>query len=206
MRDVIRLFEKFLETRSLRLTRQRGEILRAMYATHKHISADDLYDLLRKHDQQGKLKISRATVYRTLSLLSEGGFIQALDLGTEQGTLYEHVLGHDHHDHLICLSCGRIIEFMDGDLERIQDEAVARLGFKPSWHRLNVYGTCKACQAKGLEAGSDVGFADGEVNGADEVVGTVLPDEADDDGLPDGAFPEGALPDGGTDVVGALGA
>ena len=98
MRDVIRLFEKFLETRSLRLTRQRGEILRAMYATHKHISADDLYDLLRKHDQQGKLKISRATVYRTLSLLSEGGFIQALDLGTEQGTLYEHVLGHDHHD------------------------------------------------------------------------------------------------------------
>ena len=172
MRDVILLFEKFLETRSLRLTRQRAEILRAMYATHKHISADDLYDLLRKHDQQGKLKISRATVYRTLSLLSEGGFIQALDLGTEQGTLYEHVLGHDHHDHLICLSCGRIIEFMDRDLERIQDDAVARLGFKPTWHRLNVYGTCKACQAKGLEAVGDEGSLGVRADGVS------LPDEA----------------------------
>jgi Fur family ferric uptake transcriptional regulator len=152
VRDVIVLFEKFLETRGLRLTRQRGEILRAMYATHKHISADDLYDLLRKHDKHGKLKISRATVYRTLSLLSEGGFIQALDLGTEQGTLYEHVLGHDHHDHMICLTCGRIIEFMDDELERIQDEAVARHGFQISWHRLNVYGTCKACVSKGAQA------------------------------------------------------
>lgn len=161
MRDVIRLFERFLETRSLRLTRQRAEILRAMYATHKHIRADDLYDLLRKHDKRGKLKISRATVYRTLSLLSDGGFIQALDLGTEQGTLYEHVLGHDHHDHMICLSCGRIIEFRDDELERIQDEAVARHGFRIAWHRLNVYGTCEACQAKDAEADDD-GDGDGE--------------------------------------------
>jgi len=148
VRDVLRHFEKFLAGRGLRLTRQRAEILRAMYATHKHVNADDIYDLLRSQDKHGQLKISRATVYRTLSLLTEGGFIQALDLGTEHGTLYEHVLGHGHHDHMICLACGRIIEFLDDELERVQSEAVDRHGFEVSWHRLNVYGTCAACQKK----------------------------------------------------------
>ena len=148
MRDVLPHFEKFLAGRGLRLTRQRAEILRAMYATHKHVNADDIYDLLRSQDKQGGLKISRATVYRTLSLLTEGGFIQALELGTEHATLYEHVLGHGHHDHMICLDCGRIIEFLDDELERVQSEAVARHGFKVTSHRLNVYGTCAACQKK----------------------------------------------------------
>lgn len=155
MRDVVHLFEKFLASRDLRLTRQRAEILRAMYATHKHINADDLYDLLRREDTQGQLKISRATVYRTLSLLTEGGFIQALELGTEHGTLYEHVLGHGHHDHMICLTCGRIIEFLDDELERVQSEAVARHGFEVSWHRLNVYGKCVACQRKASQTTTD---------------------------------------------------
>jgi Fur family ferric uptake transcriptional regulator len=150
-------FERFLHTRGLRLTRQRAAILRAIYATHKHLTADQLYELLRDGKDTGKLRISRATVYRTLALLTEGGFVQALDLGRESGTLYEHTLGHKHHDHMICLECGRIIEFSDDRLEQAQDAAVRREGFHATSHRLNVFGSCARCaeKAAGRQAGAE---------------------------------------------------
>jgi Fur family ferric uptake transcriptional regulator len=141
-------FERFLRTRGLRLTRQRAEILRAIYATHRHVTAEQLYDLLHRSGKGGELDISRATVYRTLSLLAEGGFVNALDVGRESGTLYEHALGHVHHDHLICLQCGSIGEFSDERLEAVQEEAVRRQGFLASSHRLNVFGTCAKCARK----------------------------------------------------------
>ena len=157
MRDISRRFESFLRGKTLRLTRQRAEILRAIYATHKHVSADDLYELLRKGEATRPLRISRATVYRTLALLEEGGFVERLEVPTQHGTLYEHTLGHSHHDHMVCLTCGRIIEFADERLEALQDEVVATHGFLASSHRLNVYGTCGSCQknAAASEPGTD---------------------------------------------------
>lgn len=152
MKDVARLFEQFLRSRSLRLTKQREAILKAIYATHDHISADDLYDELMDEAGAKDLKISRATVYRTLSLLTEGGFIQALDIGRDQGRLYEHVMGHEHHDHMVCLVCDDILEFHDEDLEEVQSRAVEKHGFKATSHRLNVFGTCRRCLAEGKEA------------------------------------------------------
>jgi Fur family ferric uptake transcriptional regulator len=150
-------FERFLRTRSLRLTKQRAEILRVIYGTHKHVTADQLFDMLQKSDHARDLKISRATVYRTLALLTEGGFVTALDLGRDTGTLYEHTLGHKHHDHMICLECGRIIEFTDDRLESVQDEAIARHGFVATSHRLNVFGTCERCVKKADGAAKDGG-------------------------------------------------
>ncbi len=148
MKSVAAGFERFLRTRSLRLTRQRAEILRAIYATHRHVSAEQLFDLLHRSGKGSELKISRATVYRTLTLLVEGGFVNALDVGRESGTLYEHALGHVHHDHMICLQCGGISEFSDERLEAVQEEAVRRHGFVASSHRLNVFGTCAKCARK----------------------------------------------------------
>lgn len=145
MKAIAARFERFLRTRGLRLTRQRLEILRAIYGTRRHVTAEQLYDLLRASGRGGELKLSRATVYRTLSLLAEGGFVNALDVGRDTGTLYEHALGHDHHDHMICLGCGGISEFSDEHLERVQEEAVRRHGFTASSHRLNVFGTCAKC-------------------------------------------------------------
>jgi Fur family ferric uptake transcriptional regulator len=140
--------ESFLRTRGLRLTRQRMAILEAIYATHKHLTADQLFELLQKSERTARLRISRATVYRTLALFSEGGFVQALDVGRDKGTLYEHTLGHEHHDHMICLDCGRILEFSDAQLERAQEAAVRRAGFHSTSHRLNVFGTCSRCAGK----------------------------------------------------------
>jgi Fur family ferric uptake transcriptional regulator len=152
VKDVSRLFERFLRSRSLRLTKQREAILRAIYATHDHISADTLYDDLMAEEGSEELKISRATVYRTLSLLTEGGFIAALDIGKDQAQLYEHVMGHAHHDHMKCMVCGKIFEFHDEELEAVQARAVERHGFKATSHRLNVFGTCAKCLAEGKEA------------------------------------------------------
>jgi Fur family transcriptional regulator, ferric uptake regulator len=154
MKLIAERFEKFLRTKGLRYTRQRAAILKAIYGTHRHVSADQLYALLHKGGQAAELDISRATVYRTLALLAEGGFVQALDLGRDTGALYEHTLGHEHHDHMICLECGRIIEFSDARLEQIQAEAVARHGFRAQSHRLNVFGSCDRCARKDAAAPS----------------------------------------------------
>jgi len=148
LKRIVDRLEAFLRTRGLRLTRQRLAILDAIYATHRHLTTDQLYDLLQKGPRTARLKISRATVYRTLALLCEGGFVQALDVGREQGTLYEHTLGHEHHDHMICLDCGRIIEFSDAQLERAQEAAVRRAGFRSTSHRLNVFGSCARCAGR----------------------------------------------------------
>jgi len=145
MAQIAARFERFLRTRGLRLTRQRAEILRAIYATHQHVTAEHFYETLRRSGRGNALKISRATVYRTLALLAEGGFVNALDVGRETGTLYEHALGHRHHDHMICLQCGKISEFSDERLEQVQDAAVRRQGFVASSHRLSVFGTCAKC-------------------------------------------------------------
>lgn len=148
MKDVDRLFEDYLRKRDLRLTKQRAEILRAIFATHRHVTAEELYEMMRVDERAKKLRISRATVYRTLALLAEGGFVEALEIGRDGGTLYEHVLGHEHHDHMVCTRCGRILEFHDDELEALQEKVVARHGFRPASHRLNIYGTCERCQKK----------------------------------------------------------
>jgi Fur family ferric uptake transcriptional regulator len=148
VKNIAVLFEEFLRSRDLRLTRQRLEILKAIYRTHKHVSAEDLYELLKEDGSASALRISRATVYRTLGLLAEGGFVQALDLGRDRGTLYEHTMGHEHHDHMICMECGKIAEFHDERLEEVQARAVESHGFEATSHRLNVFGTCSRCQKK----------------------------------------------------------
>ena len=138
-------FEDFLRRKSLKLTPQRDRIFNKAYATHEHFTAEMLYNWLRE-DAAGP-RVSRATVYRTLALLVEGEFLDSLDTG--QGELfYEHVLGHRHHDHMVCLDCGRIEEFLEEEIERLQREACERKGFTLVSHDLRLMGYCRACSRK----------------------------------------------------------
>jgi Fur family ferric uptake transcriptional regulator len=139
-----RAFERFLKTRELKLTPQRRRIFERAFSTHEHFSAERLYGWMRAEEGSG---VSRATVYRTLSLLVEGGFLETLDTGQGE-LLYEHVLGHRHHDHLVCLDCGRIEEFTDERIEAFQREAAERKGFKLQYHNLRLFGTCPNCTKK----------------------------------------------------------
>ncbi|MCK5942721.1 MAG: transcriptional repressor, partial [Planctomycetes bacterium] len=124
-----------------RWTSQRALIVREALETHDHFTAEELLDLCRKTDP----KVSRATVYRTLSVLEEAGFVEGLETG-DGGRRFEHVLGHEHHDHMVCLECEKIIEFRDDELERRQELAAKRVGFEIQRHSLRIYGRCKECR------------------------------------------------------------
>ena len=133
-----------MKAKSLKLTRPRRRILDRAFATHEHFSAEELHAWLSAEDGA---KVSRATVYRTLSLLSEAGFLQGLD--AERGVLvYEHVLGHHHHDHMLCMSCGRIEEFHDERIEELQLEACRKKGWRLVSHDLRLRGLCRRCLAR----------------------------------------------------------
>ncbi len=142
--SIQKAFERFLRTRSLKLTPQRKRIFERVFSTHEHFSAETLYGWLKAEPGSGA---SRATVYRTLGLLAEGGFLESLDTGSGE-LLYEHVLGHRHHDHLVCIDCGRIEEFSDLRIESLQQEAAQRKGFALLYHNLRLFGTCAACTRK----------------------------------------------------------
>ncbi|QDU67333.1 Fur family transcriptional regulator [Engelhardtia mirabilis] len=154
-------FESFLRGQSLKLTSQRARIFERAFATHEHFSAEILYRWLQ--DEDGP-RVSRATVYRTLGLLVDGGFLESLDVG--QGELrYEHVTGHKHHDHMVCMDCGRIDEFVDERIEALQKEAADAAGFVMVNHDLRLLGYCRACaraRQKKREGGAEEGRADGQ--------------------------------------------
>jgi Fur family ferric uptake transcriptional regulator len=142
--SIKRAFEAFLKTRALKLTLQRERIFERVFATHEHFSAEKLYSWL---SAEAGAPVSRATVYRTLTLLAEGHFLESLDAGGGE-LLYEHVLGHRHHDHMVCIDCGRIEEFFDDKIEELQRQACRKKGFELVSHNLRLFGRCAGCQRK----------------------------------------------------------
>lgn len=116
-------------------------MLEAFLRTEKHVTVQDLYDLMRK---QG-INIGYTTVYRTLKLLSECGLASEVDFNDGK-TRFEHKFAHPHHDHLVCLKCGRTIEFHDSQIERLQKKVSKTKDFLPQDHSLVIYGICKECR------------------------------------------------------------
>ena len=133
-------FTAYLKTRGLRLTRERERVLKEVFASHDHFDAEQLSIKLRV----GKPPVSRATVYRTLDLLVSSGLVQTVNI-RDGGRHYEHIFGHEHHDHMICVRCGKVQEFSNDEIEKLQDEECRKLGFRPSSHKLEIRGTCSNC-------------------------------------------------------------
>lgn len=136
-------FRIYLKSNGLRFTPERRFILGEIFSSHRHFDVEELYQRLRR---KGK-SISRATIYRTLPLLVESGLVREA-LRCQDRVHYEHTLGHEHHDHLLCIKCGRVIEFKDEAIEKLQDGICKRYGFKPIEHRLGIRGYCKVCSGK----------------------------------------------------------
>lgn len=141
-----RIVEDHLRKKGFRWTSQRALIVRMALSTHDHFRAEELLERCREVEP----RISRATVYRTLSVLESSGFVEGLDTG-DGGRRFEHVLGHEHHDHMVCSACSRIFEFHDAELERRQEAAARRIGFRIERHSLRIYGVCRSCR-KGSRA------------------------------------------------------
>jgi len=124
--------------RGLRLTRGRREVLVAIVELGGHFDAEDAMRALAG-------RASKATVYRCLGLLVECGLIRRVRLGDEGSWRYERLATGDHHDHIVCLRCGKIIEFRNDEIERLQEEVCRRHGFRPLGHRMQIAGYCREC-------------------------------------------------------------
>ena len=138
-----KIFSAFLQKRGQRLTKERLVVLQKACACNGHFDPESLYMEIRATG----LKTSRASVYRTLNLLYESGLIEKA-LKTDHGTLYEKSLGHGHHDHMMCIQCGRIFEFYSEELEKLQESLCSKQGFEGKSHSLEIKGYCQRCRKK----------------------------------------------------------
>ena len=138
-------FSRYLVAKSLRYPSERQAVVGAVFEKHRHFEADDLLVWARAHHP----RVSRATIYRTLELLVAAGLVRQMTFGDRSAQHYEQVLGIPHHDHLICLACGRVEEVFSAALEREQDALCERNGFEVHHHNLEVFGLCRRCRAAG---------------------------------------------------------
>jgi Fur family ferric uptake transcriptional regulator len=141
--EALERFERFLAQRDLRLTEARAAIVEAALARQGHYPIEDLIADLKARGIRG----SKATVYRTLPLLAEAGILQpAIVAGDTKA--YETTFGQDHHDHLICARCGKVVEFGFDAFETLQREVAGRYGFRLETHHHELVGTCPDCLAR----------------------------------------------------------
>ncbi|MDD4363144.1 MAG: Fur family transcriptional regulator [Atribacterota bacterium] len=136
-------FKIFLKEKDLKYTIERKEIIEVIIKLQNHFDADEIYQQLRKHQSN----VSLATVYRTIPLLIDSGLIMET-LHFKEKVLYEKIYNRKHHDHLICVNCGEIIEFYDEDVEKMQNRICQAHQFVATEHRLGIKGYCKKCQEK----------------------------------------------------------
>jgi Fur family ferric uptake transcriptional regulator len=135
------LLQRYLQQRGLKSTRQRWLIVDAFFEMDGHHSVEEVWAKVRVADP----RVSVATVYRTMKLLTESGLVQGRNFGDGQ-TRYEPAVGRQHHDHLICTRCGTIIEFENDRIEVLQEAVARRHGFVVQSHKMELYGLCKSCQ------------------------------------------------------------
>jgi Fur family transcriptional regulator, ferric uptake regulator len=144
MREKIQAFHRFqqlLEKKHLKMTEERKFIYDRISHLNGHFNADSLYDSLKKENAG----IARGTVYRTIPLLLESGVIQK-SVGEGKREFFERKSHKGHHDHIVCISCRKIVEFHCDEIEALQDKVCAQYGYKVAFHDHRIFGYCKDCQ------------------------------------------------------------
>jgi Fur family ferric uptake transcriptional regulator len=147
-KEALARFEEFLAPRGLRLTGARRAIVEAIFERPGHFEIEELIQTLRVRGIRG----SRATVYRIVPLLTEAGLIQQAVVTAELRS-YERSLGREHHDHLVCSRCGKVIEFHEQLFDELEKKVAAQYGFRLEGHHHQLVGACPACQAREAGAG-----------------------------------------------------
>jgi len=135
--------KKVLKKEGLRYTLQRQAIWDELYASDEHRDAEEIYLAL----YNSGLKVSRATVYRTIDVLVNNNLVRKLDLGDGRAR-YENKMDTAHHDHLICVQCGKIEEFMDNVIENLQEVIVKNFGYRLIRHIHQLFVICDECGSK----------------------------------------------------------
>lgn len=136
----------FIRKKGLRKTPQRDVIVRAAFASDEHFTSEELFERVKKLNAGA----SRATVYRTISLLVEAGLLHEIDLGGELKTYDPNFLDNPTHNHLVCIDCGKVIEFSDSHLQLLNDCLTRRMGFRPKKQSIKIEACCESLRTKGV--------------------------------------------------------
>lgn len=142
--SLLERFKEILKQNNLKFTKQREAVLKTLYNHDEHFSPESLYMQIK--DCHPELNVGIATVYRTLNLLEDSNIATSLSFGAA-GKKYE-LANKPHHDHMICKTCNKIIEFENDALEHQQENIAKSHGFKLTGHLMQLYGICKECQKK----------------------------------------------------------
>lgn len=138
--------DAYMVRQGLRSTEQRRVIVDTFVAAQSHLTIEELLTLVKQRDP----RIGYATVYRTLKMLAESGIANELHFG-DGFSRYELREALSHHDHLICTSCGKIVEFEEPEIEQLQARVAESHGFLITSHRHEMYGLCPDCRANSAE-------------------------------------------------------
>src|SRR5438067_1348841 len=138
-------FRAFLESKHLRITSQRQVIIETVFGTEEHFTAEQLLAWARERDSS----VSRATVYRTLPLLTESGLVREMDFGKDYKFYDPNYAEHPNHSHIICQDCDKIVEFDSEKIERLESEISHKLGFEVKSQRLQITGRCQELKKLG---------------------------------------------------------
>lgn len=134
-------FRGVLKEENLKFTPQRYEVFKEVCDSDEHREAEEIYLTLRDRN----VNVSRATVYRTMDILFKHDLVRRMDIGDGKWR-YEHWLDCSHHDHLICIRCGKIEEFLSPEIEKLQEKVSSRYRYKLVRHVHQLFGLCEECQ------------------------------------------------------------
>ncbi len=137
--------DEFIRRKGLRKTVQREQIVDVAFSRDEHFTAEELFERVRKVDAE----TSRATVYRTLGLLVEADLLRQIDLGENQVTYDPNFLNKPSHNHLVCIDCGKVVEFEDHNVDIQTDCVSRRLGFKTVRQSIKMEANCEQLRLKG---------------------------------------------------------
>jgi Fur family ferric uptake transcriptional regulator len=138
-------FMHFLAHKHLRVTSQRQAIVDTVFGTDQHFTAEQLLAWSRQRDKS----VSRATVYRTLPLLTESGLVREMDFGKDYKFYDPNYAEHPNHNHIICNDCEKIVEFESDKIEKLENEITRQLGFSIKTQRLQITGSCEELKKLG---------------------------------------------------------
>ena len=144
--EVKERFDDYIRKRGLRRTSQRDVILEAAFATDDHFTAEELLDKAKSLDP----KTSRATLYRTISLLVDCGLLKEIDLGRDERVYDPNFVDSPDHNHLICVDCGKVLEFADENVTVLIDCITRRLGFRPASKSMRIEACCDKLRTDGV--------------------------------------------------------
>ena len=143
MKSAETIFKQYLKEKGLLCSKQREQILATFIKTRNHPTVNDLYNIIRKKDP----KIGLATVYRTMKAICDSGLAGEVDFG-DGLRRFEHKYRHQHHHHLVCIKCGKVIEVTSGQIESLQKKLAKQHNFAPTRDTMKIFGLCSKCKNK----------------------------------------------------------